>query len=555
MSTTKAKRPRKRRNRFPDIPDPFGYGQRAVDFLCSLKHPKSRLPDQAFQLDPWQEEIVRSIYGPCDKHGNRIAQSVVIMVPRGNRKTSLAAALTLLHTIGPEAVNGGEVLFAASDKKQAKIGLGEAAGVIQATYGDMWKKGQAARMSEAATGIRDQSYKNRILFPNGSFLEALSNDAGTQHGRTPVFALCDEIHAWPKRELWDVIDTGLTKTDNTLRVTITTAGRGQENLAYQVIDEARQIARGDVHDPSVLAFLYETPADADWRDEKVWKAANPGLPHGYPSLTGMRNKARAAERNPAAREAFRQLHLNVWLGHSTTPFVPMPDYDACKSKVDLSDLEASQEPVWIGVDLSTSLDLTAIVMAWGNPDTGFDVHAHFFGPETKVTEREADGVPYAHWASEEGGKLITITDGPVIDYRQVQEHIEELCATYRVEEIAFDPKSGAVMIANLLEAGLPVVEFPQGSQGMMAPAIKELERAIIGRKFRHDGNPALRWHFDNIATAKDRHDNVYFHKTKSKDRIDGAVACAMAVGRCAAANTGRSSYDTVKEWDDAWFTA
>ena len=105
------------------IPDPLGYGQRAVDFLRSLKHPKSRLPGKAFQLDPWQEEIVRKIYGPVDEHGNRIVQSVVIMVPRGNRKTSLAAALTLLHAHGPEATPGGEVLFAAVDKKQAKLGL------------------------------------------------------------------------------------------------------------------------------------------------------------------------------------------------------------------------------------------------------------------------------------------------------------------------------------------------------------------------------------------------------------------------------------------------
>ena len=532
-----------------DIPDPLGYGQRAVDFLRGLKHPKSRKPDKAFQLDPWQEHIVRRIYGPCDEHGNRIVQNVVIMVGRGARKTSLAASLTLLHAHGPEAVPGGEVLFAAVDKKQAKLGLTEATGIIQATWGDIWRKGQAARLGEAATGIRDQSYKNRVLFPNESFLEALSNDAGSQHGRTPVFALCDEIHAWKKRDLWDVVDTGLTKVDNSLRVTITTAGRGRENLAYEVIDYARKVASGEIDDPSTIAFLYETPVDADWTDESIWPLANPGLVHGYPSLTGMRNKARVAKHKPAARDAFRQLHLCQWLGYSASPFLAMTAYDACKGNVDLDDLASMQEPVWVGVDLSTNLDLTAIVMAWGNPDDGFKVHAHFFGPETKAGERDADDVPYTHWA-EDG--LITLTEGSVIDHRQVQDYVEELCATYRVEEIAFDPKGAAVMIANLLEKGIPVVEFPQGAQGMMAPAIKELERAIIGGKLRHDGNPILRWHFENIAVGRDRHDNIYFHKSKSKDRIDGAVACAMAIGRCAAANTGRSSYDDADDDVEAW---
>lgn len=532
-----------------DIPDPFGYGQRAVDFLRSLKHPKSRLPDKAFQLDPWQEDIVRRIYGPCDEHGNRIIQSVVILVPRGNRKTSLAAALTLLHAHGPEAVPAGEVLFAAVDKKQAKIGLGEAIGVIQATWGDIWRKGQAARLSEAASGIRDQSYKNRVLFPNESFLEALSNDAGSQHGRTPVFALCDEIHAWKKRELWDVIDTGLTKTDNSLRVTITTAGRGQDNLAFEVIDYARRVARGDIDDPSLLPILYETPADADWKDEKVWHAVNPGLKHGYPSLAGMRSRVREAEHKPALRDAFRQLRLNVWLDYSEAPFVEMAIYDEGAHEVDLDDKEAEQEPCWLGVDLSSNSDLTAVVAAWGDPETGYEVYPWFFCPAENLRRRaDRDGVPYPTWA-EEG--LIVPTPGNVVDFVAVEDHIRELCARFNVQEIAFDPHLGRVMMSNLAEDGYPAVEMRQGWI-TMAPAIKELERAIIGHKFHHGGHPILRWHFSNIAIKQDEAGNISFHKGKSKDRIDGAVACAMAVGRAAQGNSNRSSYDEAPDNFEEW---
>jgi len=90
------------------IDDPFGHGERAVEFLRRLKHPKSTLPKRAFQLDPWQERIVRRIYGPRHPNGSRIVKTVVLLLPRGNRKTSLAAGLSLLHTIGPERVRGGE---------------------------------------------------------------------------------------------------------------------------------------------------------------------------------------------------------------------------------------------------------------------------------------------------------------------------------------------------------------------------------------------------------------------------------------------------------------
>jgi phage terminase large subunit-like protein len=104
---------------------------------------------------------------------------------------------------------------------------------------------------------------------------------------------------------------------------------------------------------------------------------------------------------------------------------------------------------------------------------------------------------------------------------------------------------------NLLGDGLPAVEMRQGWV-TMAPAVKELERAIIGGRFRHGSHPILRWHFDNIAVETDKAGNRQFHKGKSKDRIDGAVACAMAVARCAAGDTGRSSYDDFDGNIDDW---
>ena len=101
------------------IDDPLGYGERAVRFLRMLKHPNSTEPKRAFTLTRWQERIVRRIYGPRDANGQMIVKSVLLLMPRGNRKTTLAAALALLHTIGPEAVPGGQAIFAAKDSDQA----------------------------------------------------------------------------------------------------------------------------------------------------------------------------------------------------------------------------------------------------------------------------------------------------------------------------------------------------------------------------------------------------------------------------------------------------
>jgi phage terminase large subunit-like protein len=517
-----------------EIADPQGFGERAVRFLRSLMHPKSGKP---FQLDPWQERIVRRIYGPRHDDGTRVVRTVVLLLPRGNRKTSLAAALGLLHTIGPESSPGGEVITAASDRKQARLAYEEARGLCRAH-------------PRIAPHVKELESRNRLRYPkNNAYLEAISADAGTQHGRTPAFVLADELHAWKKRDLWDVLRSGLVKVPGSLMVIATTAGRGQENVAWDIVNDARKVARGEVDDPSILPVLFEAERNCDWTDEAIWRRVNPGLAHGYPDIEGLRQMANEGRRRVGDREAFRQLNLNIWLDHSSDPFVDMDVYDEGGREVDLDELEAEQAMCWLAVDLSSNSDLTVIVACWRDGDDGYQVHAWFFCPEDNMQAREdLAGVPYTSWA--EAG-FITATPGNVVDFRIVEDQVRELCARFNVAEIAFDPHLARNMLNNLLEDGFPAVEMRQGWV-TMAPAIKELERAIIGRRFRHGGHPVLRWNFDNVQVREDAAGNRQFHKGKSKDKIDGAVASAMAVGRAAAGGNNRSSYDGAGDDFEEW---
>jgi phage terminase large subunit-like protein len=511
-----------------EIPDPLGRGERAVEFLRRLKHPKSTLPGRVFQLDEWQERIIRRIYGPRDEHGRRIVKTVVLLLPRGNRKTSLSAALALLHSAGPERVPSGEAVFAAGDREQAGIGFREARGIVQAD-----------RRGADAFAVYDahNSAKKLVFRPDNVTLRVVSSDGRLQHGSTPSFVLADELHVWPNRLLWEALTTGLDKIDEPLLVVATTAGRGQENVAHEIVEDARRVARGDVVDPSILPILFETPAEADWTDEAVWRAVNPGLPHGYPSLDGMRRHAKRAERSAAERESFRQLKLNVWLDSSASPFVDMAVYDEGAGGIDLDELRGA--PCWIGVDMSTTTDLTAVVAAFQDGDGGFVVVPHFFVPGDNIRGRaERDKVPYPQWRDE--GHL-TATPGNVIDYRAVEAHIRDLVDTYAVREIAFDPAYAQPVMGPLADDGLPCLTMRQGWV-TQSPALNELERAIVGRKFRHGGNPVLRWCFANVAVHTDSAGNRTMHKGKSTDRIDGAVATWMAVARAAAGADDRSIY-------------
>lgn len=509
-----------------NIPDPMGCGQRAVDFLRIMRHPKSTAKGRQFQLAPFQERLVRRIFGPRHPDGRRKVKTVFVMLGRGGRKTALGAGLSLLHLIGPERVPGGLVLNAASDREQARLAFEEAKLICQ----------QDPRIERA---LKFVDYRHRLEHPkSGTVLRAISSDAGRQHGLTPTFALIDELHIHQKRELWDVIRTGLVKTQDSLCVIITTAGRGQTNIAFDLYDYACKVARGDIEDESFLPVLFAPSEGADWRSEETWRLANPGLDCGFPDIEGLRQLSREAEQRPADREAFKQLHCNIWLDSSAVPFVDPAVYDACSDPVDLERMR--EFPCWIGVDLSSVSDLTVIVACWKADDGELFVHPFYFCPKENIRRRaDRDRVPYPTWA-EQGH--ITPTPGEVIDQGAVEEKLRQLCDEYDVREIAFDPYLAHQMMGSLGEDGLPVVAMRQGSL-TMGPAIRDLETAIVGRRLHHGGHPILRWNFSNVVVETDKAGLKAFSKGKAREKIDGAVACAMAVSRAVNGEGGASIYN------------
>ncbi|HHW34333.1 MAG TPA: terminase large subunit [Paracoccus solventivorans] len=515
-----------------DIPDPFGDGERAVQFLRSLRHPLSSAPGCAFELDPWQERIVRRIYGPRHPDGSRIVREVWLQVPRGNRKTSIAAALALLHTLGPERVPAGQIIFAAADRAQAGIAFKETAGIVR-----MDKRLLAATtIYDPQAGLKSIRSKR-----DGSELKAVSSDGKAQHGSTPSFVLADEIHVWQGRDLWEALRSGMVKRPGGLWVTATTAGRGREGLAAERYNYMSKIARGEIEDETVLPIIFEPEKGDDWLDEAVWHKVNPGLIHGYPVLSEMRNKAKEAKNNPSEAYSFRQYNLNEWLGNSRDPLFDFDTYDALKLKKPSEEVDLEQLPCYLGVDYAQSGDLAAIVAAWRHNDGRIEIKPWFFVPEEGLDERaRLEDLPYREWI--EQGHIIAVP-GPVISREAVQEKIAEIAATYQVEQIAYDPWQFRVAATELAADGLPMLEMRQGP-ATMGPANGELIRAVNGRVLRHDGHPVLRNHFANVAAKTNDTGMVWMTKAdKKRGHIDGAVAASMAVSRAVAAENTKSRYE------------
>jgi phage terminase large subunit-like protein len=502
------------------IQDPLGRAEKAVRFVRKLRLHEGRFAGKPFPLADWQERLIRRIYGPIDELGRRQVRTAFVMVPRGSGKSSLAAAIGLLHCFGPEKEPGGQVIAAAADREQASIVFGAASRMIA-------QDPVLSRITNITPSIK------RIQHPaSGSTFRAVSHEAYSKHGLSISCLLADEVHAWPTRELWDVLTTSMGKREAPLTIAITTAGVGRNGIAWELYAYAKRVAAGEIADPTFLPVLLEPPEGFDWRDPEVWAFVNPAL-GVFRSLEEMQTSAKRAEHVPAQQAAFRQLYLNEWREGAASPWIDLALWDEGAIELNPEEIEPGT-PAWVGVDLSSTSDLTAVVALIERDLDSYLVLPRFFAPEDGIRRRsERDGVNYRLWA--EQGHLVA-TRGAVVDYSVVEDYVAGLAEQFRVEAIAIDRWNSTATTTRLLDQGLPVIRFGQGFASM-SPAVKEAERLILSRRLAHDGSPVLRWCLGNVAIEQDAAGNQKISKARSREKVDGAVALAMAVG--VAATEGR----------------
>ena len=517
------------------LPDPHGKGEAAIKFIKALKHPKSKLPGNAFQLDHWQERIVRRVFGDTLPDGARRLQELFLMVGRGNRKTSLMAACLMVFLVGPERVPGSTVASLANSREQAALTFKEMAGICRAT----------PRILEA---VRIQDTEKRITYRKHDIAyEALSSDAKNAHGRTDICAFWDEGHAEHKADLLEAIETGLNKSPNTLLLSASTAGIGQTGPFWTKYCHARKIVDGSLTDETFLPILFEMPRDGDWRSDEWLFATNPGLPNGYPNLSKLKRYRERCEHSPAERDSYRRLHLGVYLDGAANPEWDLAIWDQCAGEFSLDELAGRR--AWLGVDLSNQKDLTAVATCIELEGGGYALHVQCFAPEEGIRKRaDVDHAPYPEWAK---AGLITATPGDIVDFDYVENHILDLHEKLDLQEVAFDRKFAQHITRSLDARGVPVVDFPQTILHL-GPAVSEFERLFLERQIAHGGNPLMRWAMGNVVLWRDANNNRRPDKGRSIDRIDPVVAAIMACGRAVAGASARSAYETMSVEDLNW---
>ena len=501
---------------------------RVVDFVESeLRHHKGEWAGQLFELDPWQRELLREVFGWFRADGTRRFRTAWVEIARKNGKTEIGAAVGVYMLVF-DREPGAEVYSSATKRDQARI-LFDAGKAMVKQSGNLQRYIKTHRANMSCEAL-------------GSKFEPLGADGDTLDGLNAHCNLIDEIHAHKDRLVYDVLVTSMGARRQPLTFIITTAGTyDPEQIGWLLHQKAEQVLEGVVEDESFFAYIAAADPDDDWRDPGSWEKANPNLGVSV-KREYMEEMARKAESEPSFLNTFLRLHLNIWT-QQVTRWIAMEHWQACARKMRLELFKG--RPCFVGLDLSTTTDITALALAFPPTEEGEDwgLFTRFWVPEYRVQEEAKRGVaPYDRWVQ---AGMMHETPGNVIDYGYITADIAKLADTHDIEEIAYDPWNATQTATELEADGYTMVEVRQGYASISEPS-KEFERLVVSGKLHHPDNPVMRWMMNNVAVATDPAGNIKPNKDPkrgSRGKIDGVVAAIMAIARAIVWVNARSVYN------------
>lgn len=501
-------------------------GEKIIKFIETYCYvPEGKLVGQRLKLDPFQKRFIKRTYD--NPAGTRLA---ILSMARKNGKTALIAAICLAHIVGPEAQQNSQIVSGARSRDQAALVFNLMVKMIN------FNEALANRCRIVPSGKRIYGLGKNVEF------QALSAEAKTKHGLSPKVVIHDELGQvrGPQDPFVEALETAQGAYDDGLQLVISTQAPTDADMLSIWIDSA---LKGE--DPQTIVELHAANESADLSDKKAWKAANPAL-GTFRSLPELENSALKAERMPSFENSFRNLYLNQRIDRNT-PFISKSVW---KSNGGPVSPDWGHEPIYAGLDLSSTADLTAFVPI-AKIGGQWETKPTFWLPADGLLEKSrADRVPYDMWARQ--GFLET-TPGKSVDYEFVAHWLFAFCQKHNVRKIAFDRWGMKYLRPWLISAGFKesviddvFVEFGQGFASM-SPAMRDMEAILLNGGASHADHPVLEMCARNAVVVSDPAGGRKLDKSKATGRIDGMVAMTMAFG-IAPLDDGMSTDDWIESY-------
>ena len=491
-------------------------GIRVCKFIEKLPH-IAGFPGR-INLEPWQVFIVMTVFS-WFRSGTRYRRfrRVYTEIPRGNGKSLLMAG-TGVYMGFMDGEPGAEVYVAAVSKDQTKHVFELAA------------KPMCLRTPQFLKRYGVEVLAHRIFQQKtSSFFTALASKVNTLDSLNIHFGIIDELHAHPTREVYEALDTGTGKRDNSMLWCITTAGSDRSGICYDRrsyvcnILNPQKKTRADTW----FGIIYTIDDKDDWATEEALRKANPnwGVSVKPEEVMG---KLKEAMQQASAAPNFKTKHLNVWVG-ADHAWMDLIKWGKC-AEAKLTEDDFKGKDCIVGLDLASKLDLLAAVKIFWRDDMP-DGKRHYYAFGTYWTNREnvakSQNAAYPGWEAE--GKL-DVCEGATNNYSTVEEWIKDQAKMYQVLEVAHDPYQAVELVNHLTEEGIAMVEIPQMPKHLSEP-MKELEAAVYDGRFHHDGDPVLTWAIANVVAHADKNDNLFPNKERPENKIDPATALITGLNR------------------------
>ena len=478
-------------------------GERGCEFIIRYcKVPEGKHVGKTIVLEPFQKKFILEIYD--NPVGTRRAY---LSIARKNGKTGILAGIVLAHLVGPEAKQNSQIISGARSRDQAAQIYNYASKMIMLS----------PELSEVVRII--PSGKKLVGLPLNVEYRALSAEAKTAHGLSPIVAILDEVGQvrGSQDDFIDAITTAQGAHESPLLIAISTQSADDADLFSVWIDDAL-----GSHDPKIVCHLYAAQANADLLDQQAWRDANPAM-GTFRSIEDLEEQAKQAVRMPSSENTFRNLMLNQRVS-TVSPFISSNVWKSCGGKV----LDFGDAPVWAGLDLSARTDLTALCLI-GKVNNIWQIKCHFWTPEKGLLDRaKKDRQPYDVWARQE---YLHTTPGHTVDYEFLAQDITAILSSLNIQGVAYDRWRIDIFRKELSNIGveLPLIEYGQGFKDMSG-AIDTLEAELLNGRIAHGNDPVLTMCAANAIITKDSAGNRKLDKSKATGRIDGLVAMAMAFG-------------------------
>lgn len=475
-----------------------------------------------FVLQPWQAFIVGSLFGWL-RGGVRRFRVAYVETAKGSGKSPLAAGIGLLG-LTADGEERAEIYAAATKKDQAMILFRDAVAMFEQS------PELRRRLTPSGQGENVWNLAYRAMH---SWFRPISADDG-QSGPRPHIALVDEVHEHKTGAVVEMMRAGTKSRTQALIFMITNSGAGKTTPCGVYHDYAVDVAAGVKVDDSFFGFVCaEDEGEDPLHDETCWPKSNPSLQFAnLPGLQYLREQVTEARGMPAKEALVRRLNFCQWTA-AINPWLSAHVWEPCQQAFTAEDLRGRR--AWAGLDLSSTTDLTALVLLVEPDEPGqpWSVLPYCWLPTEGLEDRRnRDRVDYPTWHKQ---GYLELTPGRAISKRFVLQRVAQLCAQFDVQSIAADRWRLEEFTQQAADDGItlpPMVPFGQGFKDM-SPALDQFETAILNRTLRHNGHPVLTWCAANAVTDSDPAGNRKLNKAKATGRIDLVVAAVMAFASCA----------------------